>query len=175
MQKESKAGEMGVRNGYLPEYLFGRSVIVKSLFPGKTIKGKYLFDVFGDLYNAIIEPEYTPAQIVDNVVDYLIRYFQNEPHYSFGGITFEEYLDNCQLTWELINPEDAKYFYDVGSGIQGIIWLEEPVTVSFNVTITLEEYDMEPISKTITLDMSLNPREVMIEEMLRRGPVSLIP
>lgn len=171
MQKESKAGEMGVRNGYLPEYLFGRSVIVKSLFPGKTIKGKYLFDVFGDLYNAIIEPEYTPAQIVDNVVDYLIRYFQNEPHYSFGGITFEEYLDNCQLTWELINPEDAKYFYDVGSGIQGIIWLEEPVTVSFNVTITLEEYDMEPISKTITLDMSLNPREVItIEEMLRRGP-----
>lgn len=163
-----RSSEMGIRNGYLPSYLIGKEVMVRSLFPGKTIKGKYLFDVYGDPYQAIEEPEYTPSERVAAVVDYLNLEYHNVTFYSFESPWLPEYVDICSLIWEYLNPEDEQYFYYDNYGFY-IKWLTEPVTVSYNVTITYEDYEMDPITTSIRVDIILKPREIITIEDLHRA------
>lgn len=162
-------GDISIMNGYMPEYLINEQVIVRCLFPAKLMKGKYLLDVYGEIYDAIREVEYSPTETLNKIVSDLDKYYQKAVYYSFDSIWLEQYLRNCELTWELINPEDEQYFYYDEYDSRYIKWLEEVVKILYNVTITYQDDGMEPISLSTTVELTLKPRDILtLSEVYRR-------
>lgn len=157
--------------GYMPDSYIDRQIIVRCLFPNKTIKGKYLFDIYtneyGDVYEAITAPEYTPTECVELAKAELLKYYEQRHFHSFEWLWLESWMYNCYLTYELVNPEDEQYLYYDKYGDIYVNWLTEPVTIDYNVTITYEGEAAEPVEDTIVVTVVLLPSEILSIKELR--------
>ena len=161
--------DYSVLNGYMPEWLIDEEVIVRCLFPNKTVKGKYLLDVYGDVYDAIFEIEYSPAERVERVKYDLQKYYHLNEFYSFDSIWFDKYLRDCDLTWELVYQDDEQYFYKHEYGESFVTWISEPKTITYQVTITYDDGEMDPIIATTIVEIILKPRNIItIQELLHQ-------